>query len=330
MKHSVQKFLTAGAVVFLSVTGNTKPVHADDGVPMWRLYNPNSGEHFYTASVNEREHLVDSGWRMEGVGWTAPSEGDDVYRLYNKNGGEHHYTTDAKERDALVAKGWKDEDVGWKSGGDIVLKREYNPHAFSCNHNYTTSDKEHNHLVSIGWRDEGTAWKATGEGYKVNYNENAYYRKGFPALSSCATDPGRMNSNINDPVTNREVDEQTRDFVNQYRDQGEDVSEMDEFSRAARISDYVLNKFPYSLSSVKGVREMIESGTGDCWPHSELILFMMRKTGISQCWFVSPSVSSHHEVIANLNNGSGNAWYEFNEMGCGPISEADANRLLGR
>jgi hypothetical protein len=36
--------------------------------PMHRLYNPNSGEHFYTASAGEQKHLVKVGWRDEGIG----------------------------------------------------------------------------------------------------------------------------------------------------------------------------------------------------------------------------------------------------------------------
>lgn len=325
MKHPVNKLLLATAVTVLSIAGFTKPVHADDGIPMWRLYNPNSGEHFYTASVNEREHLVDAGWHMEGVGWVAPAEGNDVYRLYNTNGGEHHYTTDSNERDILVSRGWKDEGVGWKSGGDVVLKREYNPHKFSCNHNYTTSQKEHDHLVSIGWKDEGNAWNAVGEGYKVAYNENAYFRKGFPSLASCAQGLGRMNSNINDPETNRLVDEQARKLVNLLRRDGIDLSTVSEYDRASYISSYVGDTFPYSLSTIKGVKEMIQTGTGDCWPQSELILFMMRKTGISRCWFISPSVSSHHEVIARLHDGKTYRWYD----NLREISEAEAHRMLG-
>lgn len=34
---------------------------------MYRLYNPNSGEHFYTASDEERWHLIDVGWNDEGT-----------------------------------------------------------------------------------------------------------------------------------------------------------------------------------------------------------------------------------------------------------------------
>ena len=38
-------------------------------VTMHRLYNPYTGEHFYTASDAERDNLVGVGWKEEGVGW---------------------------------------------------------------------------------------------------------------------------------------------------------------------------------------------------------------------------------------------------------------------
>ncbi|MCR5582061.1 MAG: leucine-rich repeat protein, partial [Eggerthellaceae bacterium] len=75
-------------------------------VTMNRLYNPNSGEHFYTASAEERDGLVALGWQYEGSGWVAPETSDTpVYRLYNPNGGDHHYTMSAEERDWLVSLG---------------------------------------------------------------------------------------------------------------------------------------------------------------------------------------------------------------------------------
>ena len=130
-------------------------------VSMNRLYNPNSGEHFYTASVDEKDWLVGLGWNDEGIGWMAPSHSaTPVFRLYNEIGGEHHYTMEADERDALIAAGWKDEGTGWYSDDDktTVLYREYNPNAFANNHNYTADKAEHDELVSFGWNDEGTAW----------------------------------------------------------------------------------------------------------------------------------------------------------------------------
>ncbi len=130
-------------------------------ISMFRLYNPNSGEHFYTADVNEKNNLVSVGWKYEGIGWTAPATSDKpVYRLYNQNGGEHHYTLDASERDFLVSLGWKFEDIGWYSADTdgIPLYRQYNPNAFANNHNYTADKSENDWLVSLGWKYEGIGW----------------------------------------------------------------------------------------------------------------------------------------------------------------------------
>ncbi len=130
-------------------------------VSMHRLYNPNSGEHFYTADENEKNNLVSVGWKYEGIGWTAPETSDKpVYRLYNQNGGEHHYTLDASERDFLVSLGWKFEDIGWYSADTdgIPLYRQYNPNAFANNHNYTADKSENDWLVSLGWKAEGIGW----------------------------------------------------------------------------------------------------------------------------------------------------------------------------
>ena len=131
------------------------------GVSMQRLYNPNSGEHFYTADTAERDKLTGVGWSYEGIGWTAPSTSSTpVYRLYNANGGEHHYTTSTSEKDMLVSVGWSYEGIGWYSDDSkrVALYRDYNPNAFANNHNYTTSVSEHNMLMGVGWQSEGYAW----------------------------------------------------------------------------------------------------------------------------------------------------------------------------
>ena len=128
---------------------------------MYRLYNPNSGEHFYTASGGERDHLVRVGWRSEGTGWTAPKSSDTpVYRLYNPNAGDHHYTTSRGERDHLLSVGWRDEGIGWYSSDTeaVPLYRQYNPNAKAGAHNYTTSRAESDYLVRVGWNYEGIGW----------------------------------------------------------------------------------------------------------------------------------------------------------------------------
>lgn len=147
------------------------------GTSMYRLYNSNSGEHFYTANASERSHLITSGWDDEGIGWIAPAAGAPVYRLYNRNAGDHHYTTSIGERNALIKAGWKNEGIGWYSGGSLPLYRQYNPYAKSGSHNYTTSKAENDSLVRAGWKGEGVAWYAIGVGSQPTNNIANVIRK---------------------------------------------------------------------------------------------------------------------------------------------------------
>lgn len=109
---------------------------------MHRLYNPNSGEHFYIADTEEKDRLIGYGWRYEGVGWYAPETSQiPVYRLYNSNAGDHHYTLNAAEKDNLIKAGWKYEGIGWYSdeAEGVPLYRQYNPNAKKAGaHNYTS------------------------------------------------------------------------------------------------------------------------------------------------------------------------------------------------
>ena len=88
------------------------------GTPIYRLYNPNAGDHHYTGSSKERDNLVKLGWKYEGISWySAPaSSGKPLYRLYNPNctgAGAHHYTASKDKRYHLVSVGWKYEGIGW-------------------------------------------------------------------------------------------------------------------------------------------------------------------------------------------------------------------------
>jgi hypothetical protein len=136
--------------------------HEDNCNKMYRLYNPNSGEHFYTSGTAERQNVVDAGWNYEGIGWLAPKNGTPVFRMYNPVAGEHHYTTSKAEADALVAAGWNlESECAWYSASaetGTPLYREYNPNQFACNHNYTSSQEENDLLVNAGWQYEGIAW----------------------------------------------------------------------------------------------------------------------------------------------------------------------------
>ncbi len=136
----------------------------DKKVSMHRLYNPNSGEHFYTYSTPEKDALVKLGWKFEGTGWIAPRKSNTpVYRLYNPNAGDHHYTTDANERKGLIGLGWKDEGIGWYSDDEksVPIFREYNRNAKTGSHNYTSSVEEHLGLMKMSWNGEGIGWYGT-------------------------------------------------------------------------------------------------------------------------------------------------------------------------
>lgn len=164
-------------------------------IKMYRIYNPNSGEHFYTGSYEEFDHLWNLGWVDEGIGWIAPSYSDyPVYRLYNPNAGEHFFTLSTDERDNLKRLGWNDEGIGWYSAdkswnGVSPLYRQYNPNAFANNHNYTLSLGENNWLAGIGWRAEGVSWYAVSNysapGTRVHEipDEPTYYSQRDPRWS---------------------------------------------------------------------------------------------------------------------------------------------------
>ena len=152
---------------------------------MYRLYNPRSGEHFYTSNTYERNELVRRGpWKYEGVAWNAPvRRGFPVYRMYNPKSKAHHYTMDLNERDYLCGmgkyngkgKGWNFEGIGWLSAIDaksydslsdeekeqyIPLHRLYNPrYPMVSAHHYTADTNEVRVLTTQrGWVYEGIAW----------------------------------------------------------------------------------------------------------------------------------------------------------------------------
>lgn len=138
----------------------------DKSVPLYRLYNPNDGEHLYTLSMNERDVLSSIGWVYEGIAWRAPlSSSTAVYRLYNPNSGDHHYTTSQNEYDTLGRIGWKQEGTAWYSAGTggIPLYRLFNPNVYIGTHHYTTSENERDVLSGLGWIYEGVAWYGVGD-----------------------------------------------------------------------------------------------------------------------------------------------------------------------
>lgn len=122
---------------------------------VYRLYNKNAGEHFFTANVEEGNNLLSLGWSYEGIAWKFPEGADTpVYRLYNPYAGNHFFTTNDTERVILANHGWIDEGIAFYSGGANSVFRLYND-GF---HMFTAEERERDALKVLGWKSEGTAW----------------------------------------------------------------------------------------------------------------------------------------------------------------------------
>ncbi|HAQ1518035.1 TPA: serine protease [Enterococcus faecium] len=137
---------------------------ASSTVVMYRLYNPDNHEHFYTSSTKERDHLVKIKWgNYEGPAWKAPvNSGNLVYRLYNKGLRDHHYTASWDEVKWLTTNyGWTYEGPAWRSApkNNHPIYRLFLKGVKSGSHHYTASWKEVQWLTKdYGWKYEGIGW----------------------------------------------------------------------------------------------------------------------------------------------------------------------------
>ena len=133
---------------------------------MYRMYNPNTGEHFYTGSMEERRTIEAAGWKYEGVAFTiCANEGAPVYRLFQPSTGEHLYTMDPAEKNYLAARGWNVEGIAFNSCPkmDVPQYRLWNPNATVGAYHFTASEEEMQTLLNAGWQYQGigfyTCWQ---------------------------------------------------------------------------------------------------------------------------------------------------------------------------
>lgn len=202
MKINTIQFLIA-SMFTLGTVALTQDVKAEDQTTsIYRLYNKNTGEHFYTQSREEKWNAIMAGWDDEGIGWVAPSYSNSpVYRVYNPNanGGDHYYTKSKYEAQFLVNKGWKWDGNAkpvFYSGGKLSVYVAYNPNAQSGAHNYTSNSFEQQSLLNIGWKFGSTAWNAVT---KFNWNL-AQYRALIVGDSE-----GNGGVNYNDVVASHDI-----------------------------------------------------------------------------------------------------------------------------
>jgi GH25 family lysozyme M1 (1,4-beta-N-acetylmuramidase) len=145
--------------------GSPLPLSPDKNgfIKVFRLYNPDSGEHLYTTDSNEVQSLIKNNWgTFEGTKWESPasqiSGSTPIYRVFNPVSGEHLFTGDENEVKILVNQhGWRDENICWYSFGSTAIYRVFNP--TSGEHIYTGDANEKDFLIKKNsWKDEGISW----------------------------------------------------------------------------------------------------------------------------------------------------------------------------
>jgi hypothetical protein len=128
---------------------------------VYRFGNMPNNTHFWTKDTYEKNSMVQSGYRYEGLGWRVSVDPTPfpVYRLYNPSIRQHLFTRDSWEVHVLTSSaGWQAEGVAWYSTttGDPVY-RLYSP--INHEHFFTTDNYERSVLIANGtFEDEGLAW----------------------------------------------------------------------------------------------------------------------------------------------------------------------------
>ena len=129
-----------------------------DYIPVYRFFNPTTGEHLFTADKKEMDALKAAGWNDEGVAFRAAVNGYPVYRLFNEKTGEHYYAAKETEINKLVAEGWVKEGIAFRSADADCRKliRLTNTQVTRFAVHYSAVEAEIKELTAVGWIKEET------------------------------------------------------------------------------------------------------------------------------------------------------------------------------
>lgn len=149
-------------VSFAAVSPLVREAASTNGQQLvYRFSGMPGNTHFWTKDLYERDSMIRSGYKYEGVAWnvTSNTTNKPIYRLYSSGLKRHLYTTDTNEAGALTRTGlWKQEGVAWH--GNTTGSPVYRIYAPSTkSHLYTRDLNEKNFWVKSGvFLDEGVAW----------------------------------------------------------------------------------------------------------------------------------------------------------------------------
>lgn len=131
----------------------------DGVVPLYRSWNPQTGDHFYTINASESQSAAGLGYQAEGTEGCLATRPVLVplYRMFNVQVHDHFYTTSAAERDRARGLGYVEESLeGYCSAsrlpGTEPLYRLFNAQVHD--HFYTTRAAERDRALGLGYAEE--------------------------------------------------------------------------------------------------------------------------------------------------------------------------------
>lgn len=155
--------------------------------PVYRLYNPNTGDHFYTTSESEKislEKILKTPIVSEGIAFYSYSDGSaekesfPVYKFYNSNGDFYFYTSSDTKNNQLSVNSKTIAFYASPTAQNGALP-VYDFYITNNKHFYTISEAEKDGIVKTpnsSYKLEGIAF------YSYSYPQGGYYTKGKLAM----------------------------------------------------------------------------------------------------------------------------------------------------
>ena len=120
---------------YIGILGYGEAYATDTNVPVYRFWNKETMDHFYTASEAEKDTLARTlkdgtdHYVYEGIAWYAPAnDGVPVYRFFDRNAFNHYYTSSTDEYQDLSAQylagtsPLRYEGIGWNWYESALMK----------------------------------------------------------------------------------------------------------------------------------------------------------------------------------------------------------------
>lgn len=157
---NVERLVFEGNIVTLTLDeALIEPTDPDNSAfQIYRFYNTESGSHFFTTSVDERNSIIEN---LEGLTYegnvfdsnVTDVDGTAVYRFYNTSNGVHFYTANADEASIIrqSLSNFQDEGIAYyastdDTNGGTALFRFFNTQNGS--HFFTVSEAERDSIIS--------------------------------------------------------------------------------------------------------------------------------------------------------------------------------------